>query len=71
MTGLVKLFGEVDRVGTTSITLRMEARKHNVYTGNQKVILETKITFVRVDPDGQPIPIAERVHKKYEEINKK
>ena len=46
----------------------MEARKHNVYTGNQKVILKTKITFVRVDDDGQPIPIAERVHRKYEEI---
>ena len=42
--------------------------KHNVYTGNQKVILKTKITFVRVDDDGQPIPIAERVHRKYEEI---
>ena len=56
---LVKLFGEVDRIGTTSITLRMEARK------------QTKITFVRVDPDGQPIPIAERVHKKYEEIKNK
>ena len=68
---LVKLFGEVDRIGTTSITLRMEARKHNVYTGTQKVILETKITFVRVDPDGQPIPIAERVHQKYKEIKNK
>ena len=31
------LIGEVDKIGTTSITLRMEARKHNVYTGNQKV----------------------------------
>jgi len=68
---LVKIFGEVDKIGTTSITLRMEARKHNVYTGNQKVILDTRITFVRVDPDGQPIPIAERVHKKFEEIKSK
>ena len=68
---LVKIFAEVDRIGRTSITLRMEARKHNVYTGDQKTILETRITFVRIDPDGQPLPIAERVHKKYEEINDK
>jgi acyl-CoA hydrolase len=38
----------------------MEARAHNVYTGEQKVILRTNIKFVRIDEEGNPIPISER-----------
>ncbi len=62
---LIKIYGDVDKIGNTSITLYLEARAHNVYSGNQSVILSTKITFVRIDENGDPIPISERVKKKY------
>lgn len=62
---LIKIYGDVDKIGNTSITLYLEARAHNVYSGNQSVILSTKITFVSIDENGDSIPISERVKKKY------
>jgi acyl-CoA thioesterase YciA len=63
---LLKIYGKVGNVGTTSITLYLEARAHNVYSGTQSVILSTNITFVRIDEGGEPIPISEKVKQKYE-----
>jgi len=63
---LIKIYGSVDEVGTTSVTLNMEARSHNVYNGAQKIVLSTKIKFVRIDEQGDPIPISDRVKQKYD-----
>lgn len=62
---LIKIYGEVHNVGTTSIELYLEARAHNVYSGSQTPILSTNITFVRIDENGDAIPIADRVREKY------
>jgi acyl-CoA thioesterase YciA len=62
---LLKVYGKVDNIGNTSLKLYIEARAHNVYTGNQTTILSTYITFVRIDEDGNPIPISQRVKLKY------
>jgi acyl-CoA thioesterase YciA len=62
---LLKIYGKVDRIGNTSLTLYMEARAHNVYTGNQVPVLSTKIIFVRIDENGDAIPISDRVREKY------
>lgn len=62
---LLKIYGDVKRIGNTSITLYMEARAHNVYSGEQKIVLSTNITFVRIDETGDPIPISDRVKDKY------
>ena len=61
---LLKIYGNVEKIGTTSITLKLEARSHNVYNGRQTVILSTNIAFVRVDEQGDAIPISDRVRKK-------
>jgi len=62
---LLKIYGGVAEIGNTSITLYMEARSHSVYNGNQNVILNTKIKFVRIDEMGDPVPISERIKIKY------
>ena len=62
---LLKIYGKVDEIGTTSVTLYIEARAHNVYSGSQSIILSTKIKFVRIDENNDPIPISERVKQKY------
>lgn len=62
---LIKMYGDVKKIGTTSLTLYMEARSHNVYSGKQNIILSTNITFVRIDENGDPIPISDRVKLKY------
>lgn len=57
---LLKIYGYPSKLGNTSVTLYMEARAHNVYTGNQAVVLKTNIRFVRIDEEGNPIPINEK-----------
>ena len=61
---LLKIYGRVESIGTTSIVLYIGARSHNVYNGKQNVILATNITFVRIDEMGDPIPISDRVRNK-------
>lgn len=61
---LIKIYGKVSDVGNASITMYMEARAHNVYSGVQTVILSTNIVFCRIDENGDPIPISDRVKDK-------
>lgn len=65
---IIKIYSEPIDMGTTSMTLRVDARRHNVYNGQQNSILTTDIKFVRVDEDGNPIPIAERVRERFEKM---
>ena len=62
---LLKIYGRVANVGNTSLTLELEARAHNVYSGQQSVILSTNIKFVRIDENNEPVPISDRVKNKY------
>ncbi|QQO91729.1 hydrolase/thioesterase [Flavobacterium phage vB_FspM_immuto_2-6A] len=62
---LLKIYGEVEGIGNSSVTLKVEARSHNVYDGRQAIILSTRIKFVRIDEQGDAIPISERVKNKY------
>lgn len=67
---LLKIYGRPEKVGNTSVTLYLEARSHSVYTGSQTVILHTKITFVRIDEEGNPIPISDRARNRVNRIIK-
>jgi acyl-CoA thioesterase YciA len=62
---LLKIYGKVFEFGNTSLTILLECRAHNVYTGKQSPVLTTTIKFVRIDENGDPIPISERVKNKY------
>jgi len=61
---LINIYGDVEKVGNTSVKLKLEARSHNVYNGRQQIVLSTFITFVRVDEQGDAIPISDRVRNK-------
>jgi acyl-CoA thioesterase YciA len=67
---LIKIYGDVFDIGNTSLTLYLEARAHNVYSGQQTIILKTTIKFVRIDENGDSIPISDRVKEKYKNIDK-
>jgi acyl-CoA thioesterase YciA len=62
---LLKIYGKVIDIGVSSLTMELEARSHNVYSGIQSVILSTNIKFVRIDENGDSIPISDRVKIKY------
>jgi len=57
---LLKIYGWPQAIGNSSINLYMEARAHNVYTGNQVIVLKTHIKFVHIDEEGHPIPLGEK-----------
>lgn len=62
---LIKLYGIVKGFGKSSCTSNIEARKYDVYTGEETVVCSTEIVFVRIGDDGRPIKISEEVKKAY------
>jgi len=67
---LIKIYGEVIEIGNTSITIKLEARRHKPHSGQQKVACELEMVFVRIDEYGEPNPISSRIKEKYKkEIN--
>jgi acyl-CoA thioesterase YciA len=62
---LLKIYGKVLEFGRTSISLYIEIRRHNVYTGGQEIVTHTNIKFVRIDEEGAAIPIDTRVKDRY------
>ena len=68
---LIKIYGKVLEFGRTSVSLYIEVRKHNVYTGEQDVVTHTNIKFVKIDDDGNSVPIQDYVKKRYSDRLKK
>ena len=62
---LVKIYADRVKIGNTSATFVVEARTHNVFRGDESLILQTNMTFVRVDDEGVPIPISEQVRREF------
>jgi len=54
---IVKMYGEVVKIGIPSTTIKLEARAYNTFTGKETTIFGTDMVFVRIDDDGSPIPI--------------
>ena len=67
---IIKIYGDVVRFGNSSITIKLEARRHSPYNASQKIVCTTDMTFVRIDGDGEPVPINELVKKSFKEIEK-
>jgi acyl-CoA thioesterase YciA len=70
-TQIIKIYGEVEKMGNTSVVLNLEARRHSVYNGTQKPVCSTQITFVRIDGDGEPVPIPDHMRKVWMETKDK
>jgi acyl-CoA thioesterase YciA len=64
---IIKIYGEIINFGNSSVTFKLEARRHSPYNGSQKVVCSTEMTFVRIDGDGEPVPINELIKSKFKE----
>lgn len=62
---LVKIYAEMIKVGTTSAQFRVEARAYSVFREDEVLLLQTCMTFVRVDGEGEPIPISKQVKENF------
>ena len=67
---IIKIYADVVKIGSTSITVQLEARRHSVVNGSQKPVCEVEMTFVRIDGDGEPVPII-NVKKEYQDRRNK
>lgn len=65
----VRIYGELTRIGRTSITLSLEAKRLNIYDSSEELVCSTKAIFVRIDSDGRPRPIDLEVRNKYKDFN--
>ena len=65
---IIKIYGEVLKVGNTSITVRLEGRRHSVYNGTQRTVCTIEMVFVRIDGDGEAIPLNDKVKKRYSDL---
>ena len=63
---LIKIYGRCLTIGKTSVTIEIEARRHSIYNGTQKPVCKCSMVFVRIDGDGEPVPIAPHIHAKLE-----
>ena len=61
---IVKIYGEPVEAGTSSVTIQLEARRHSPYNGTQRVVCSTQMKFVRIDGDGEAIPISDKAKNK-------
>jgi len=62
----VRIYGEVMKLGRTSVTINLEARKYSLYNAEETVVCTTTFTFVRIDDDGTPTAIGETVRLRHE-----
>ncbi len=57
ISNLIKIYGEIIAIGKTSVTVKLEARKLDVYSGKESLICTTDIVLVQVDEHGKPSEI--------------
>jgi len=66
---IINIYGKITRMGNSSLTLFMEARKHNVRTAEETLVCSTSIVFVRIDKSGNPRPIDANIKAKYNHLS--
>ena len=66
---IVKIHGDVIKIGNTSITINLEARSHNQFTGKQKIVCQTKMVFVQIDEESESMPLGKKIKDKYNKLD--
>jgi acyl-CoA thioesterase YciA len=61
----IRIYASVIKLGKTSITLKMEAYKYNLYSREETLVCSTNTTFVRIDDDGTPTAIDEIIKRNH------
>lgn len=62
---IYKTYVGIEKIGKTSITLNAEIRKHSVHTEKEVVALKCVAVFVRINEDGEAIPISDHIRTKF------
>lgn len=54
---IIRIYGLVEKIGDTSITLELIVKKHNPTTSIEETTTSTQIVFVKIDENGCPTKI--------------
>jgi len=68
---IIRLYGLIKKVGRTSLTIEVEARRHSIHNGTHKPVCRCQMVFVRIDGDGEAVPIPPHIHHKFDNDGKK
>lgn len=60
----IRIYGKVNHIGRTSISLSMEARRFDFEEHEESVVCSTKMLFVKIDKDGKASPINPEICEK-------
>lgn len=69
---IYKTYVGIKSIGTTSLSLTAEIRKHSVHTDKENVAIKCEAVFVRINEEGEAIKISDSVREKfgYEKLKK-
>lgn len=62
---MAKTYCAIDNIGRTSVTVIVEMRKYDVKRDVEKVCVRGSFVFVRVDGEGESVPIYQDVRERY------
>ena len=62
---IIKIYGKLVKFGMSSCTLNVQARRYSTYNGTERVVCQTNMKFVRIDGDGEAVPVSSYVKQKY------
>jgi acyl-CoA thioesterase YciA len=57
----VRIYARVVRVGTSSLTIEVEARRFDFDQEQEELVCSTRMVYVKIDDQGQAVPIEERL----------
>lgn len=62
----VSIYGAVESVGTTSITLRLVAKRYDVYDTTEEEVCSIRAVFVRISHEGKKRPIDLEIRQQFQ-----
>jgi len=65
----IRIYGNVEKIGITSISLYLEARRFNFHTHEEETVVSTRVVLVHISGEGKPSPISEKIKKNFENNN--
>jgi len=61
----VNIYGEVEKIGTTSITIKLSAKRYDVYDCTEEEVCSTRVIFVRISHEGKKRPIDSDIREQF------
>ncbi len=57
----VRIYARVVRMGTSSLTIEVEARRFDFEKELEELVCSTRMVYVKIDAEGHPLPIEDRL----------